>query len=544
MADLPLGLGFEGASAFGPIQRLAASARGLSGWQRHGVAAALGIVAAAALPPVDLVPVLVISFTGLVWLAEGCGRRRTAFGLGWSFGFGFFLAGLYWIAAALFVDIAAFWWLLPFAVAGLPAVLAIYAGLAMLAYHELRPRGVARALTLAACWTAAEWLRGHLLTGLPWNLVGYAWSGGFPGSTAFLQVTALIGIYGLSLLTVVAAALPASLGDRPHASAPRLQRIGPALAALALIALLGGGGWARLTAATADTVPGVVLRLVQPSIPETLKWDPGAREGNFQRLLALSAAPAEEPITDIVWPEAAATFLLDRDAAHRLAIAQVAPPGGLVITGTPRANPPPDPPRDYWNSLAAIDGDGAIVARFDKAHLVPFGEYVPFRNVLPIAKLTPGNVDFTAGPGPSTIDLPGLPPAGPAICYEIIFPHAVIDEQHRPRWMLNVTNDAWYGLTSGPFQHFAIARVRAVEEGLPLVRSANNGISGIFDAYGRVRARMGLDAVGVIDSRLPAALADSTPYARFGDWPFCAITLVFVMSAVRGARRPALTHAK
>jgi len=177
-----------------------------------------------------------------------------------------------------------------------------------------------------------------------------------------------------------------------------------------------------------------------------------------------------------------------------------------------------------WNSLEAVDSDGEIVARYDKAHLVPFGEYMPFRDVLPLQKITPGNLDYTAGPGPRTIELPGLPPFAPLICYEVIFPGAVVDQDHRPAWMLNVTNDAWYGRTSGPYQHFAIARTRAVEEGLPLVRVANNGISGVVDPVGRVVARINLDTVGYADLPLPAA-ARATLYARAGDWMFLALLL-------------------
>ncbi|MBV9521360.1 MAG: apolipoprotein N-acyltransferase, partial [Alphaproteobacteria bacterium] len=290
MPDLPLSLAFEARASFGPLQRLAAAMSDLTGWRRHGAAILLGALGAAALPPVDIVPLLILSFTGLVWLAEGCRRHRDAFALGWSFGFGLGIAGLYWIAAALFVDIAAFWWLLPFAVAGLPALLALYSGLAVLGYRAMRPRGIGRALALAACWAAAEWLRGHLLTGFPWNLAGYAWSGGFPGATMVLQITSVIGIYGLSLLTVAAAAAPASLGDPPLGPTSPAHRFGPPLAALLLVLALAGGGWVRLAGAATGSVPGVVLRLVQPSIPETLKWDPAARESNFQRLLALSAA--------------------------------------------------------------------------------------------------------------------------------------------------------------------------------------------------------------------------------------------------------------
>jgi apolipoprotein N-acyltransferase len=530
MADLPLSLGFQTSSALGPTQRFASWLGELVGWRRYLVAFLLGALAAAALPPVDIVPLLFLSFSGLVWLAGGCRRSREAFFLGWSFGFGFFVAGLYWIAVSMFTDIAAFWWALPFALGGLPALFAIYTGLALLAYRWVAPRGASRALVLAALWTAAEWLRGHLFTGLPWNLIGYVWSGGFPGATAVLQTTATTGIYGLSLLTVIAASLPASLGDPPIGTT-RVRRIAPAVVAALLLALLGGGGMLRLAGAQGGNVPNVVLRLVQPVIAQTLKWDPRVRESNFQRLLALSASPGADRVTDIIWPEAAATYFLDRDVQHRDAIAAVVPPGGLVITGTLRTDPPPEEPHHVWNSLVAINGKADIVAVYDKVHLVPFGEYMPLKSVLPLKKLTAGSIDLSAGAGLRTIALPGLPPAGPLICYEVIFPGDVVEPGQRPAWLINVTNDAWFGFSSGPFQHFAIARTRAVEEGLPLVRAANNGISGVIDPYGRVVRRLGLDDVGIVDSPLPTALPP-TPYSRLGDTIFLLLLVVCLIPGV------------
>jgi apolipoprotein N-acyltransferase len=284
-------------------------------------------------------------------------------------------------------------------------------------------------------------------------------------------------------------------------------------------------GALRLAGAAPGMVPDVRLRIVQPSIPQTLKWDPDAAQGNFRRHLALSAMPSTPPVTAVIWPEAAVPYILNRDPVARDWISSVVPPGGLLITGGPRAEPqPPAPFTQIWNSLYAIDGKGGIVATYDKAHLVPFGEYVPLRGILPIAKITPGMMDFSAGPGPRTLDLPHLPPVSTMICYEGIFPHQVVDEAHRPDWMLNVTNDAWYGFSSGPFQHFAITRTRAVEEGLPLVRAANNGISAVIDPYGRIVSRLGLDDVGVVDAPLPKPLA-ATFYARWGDWTVLAMGL-------------------
>jgi len=208
------------------------------------------------------------------------------------------------------------------------------------------------------------------------------------------------------------------------------------------------------------------------------------------------------------------------------------------LVGTVRTDPAPEQPRHVWNSLEAIDGNGRIVATYDKAHLVPFGEYVPLRSVLPINKITPGTTDFSAGDGRRTIAIPGVPPFSPLICYEAIFPGAVANEQERPQWLLNITNDAWYGYTSGPFQHLATARVRAIEEGLPLVRDGNNGISAVFDAYGREMQRRDLDAIGVLDAPLPRPLPP-TLYSRIADAGFGALlAALLALAAAQRSRRP------
>ena len=524
-----------GARTETPLCRLAQELAALSGWRRYGLGFVLGVLLAGALPPVDLTPLIFVAFPGLLWLDEGSAGPWASARLGYVFGLGFFVAGLYWIAAALFVDIARFWWALPFAVLGLPALMAIYPaaalGVTSLGTLSLRLPAGARICLFAVAWSAAEWARGHFLTGLPWNLVGYVWSGGFPGSLAVLQSVAWVGIYGLGFVTVLAAALAGLMGIsslRPMASA---RRAAPALGAALLILVPAASGALRLQLVPTGST-GTWLRLVQPSIPETMKWDPAAAEANFHRLIELSGGPAEHPLAAVLWPEAAATFLLERDDPHRAAIAAVAPKGGYVITGALRADPPPGPPTRIWNSIEAIDGEGAIRAHYDKAHLVPFGEYVPMGDVLPVKKITPGSIDLSAGPGPQTIALPGLPAFSPIICYEAIFPGAVVDDKARPAWILNVTNDAWYGRSSGPYQHFAIARTRAIEEGLPLVRVANNGISGVIDPAGRVVARTGLDSVGHADVPLPETAAP-TLYAAAGDWLFAALLLLGLVPILR-----------
>jgi apolipoprotein N-acyltransferase len=509
-----------------PIQRVALVTAGLEGWKRQFAAILLGALAAMALPPFDFAPALLISFPGLVWLEDGSGDARASLTLGWSFGFGFFVAGLYWIGAALLVDVSQFGWLLPFAVLGVPAGLAIFTALALLLSHvtcdRLKIGGTPRIIVLVMWWAIAEWMRGHVLTGFPWNLIGYAWAGDVPGGVYVLQAASAVGIYGLSLLTVLVAALPARFGDISG------NRKYAPYVALALLAALAGGGAVRLGHDDGAMVPGLAIRLVQPSIPQSLRNDPSEDVANFRRLLALTGSPAAVPAKLVVWPEGSAPPFLGRDEAARRAIAAALPRDGVALVGTVRTDPPPLQPEHVWNSLEAIDANANILASYDKSHLVPFGEYVPLRAILPINKITPGTIDFSAGPGPRTIRIPGVPPFSPLICYEAIFPGAVVDANDRPDWLLNITNDAWYGYTSGPFQHFAIARVRAVEEGLPLVRDGNNGISGVVDAYGRVDRKFALDGVGVLDVSLPAKLPP-TLYAQFGDWGFVALFAALVL---------------
>jgi apolipoprotein N-acyltransferase len=398
----------------------------------------------------------------------------------------------------------------------------------------LRLAPAARVFAFAVAWSLAEWARGHLFTGLPWNVIGYAWSGGFPGALSLLQVTASTGIYGLSFITALAAAALALLGVAQPWPRSLWSQSGPVVAAALILLVPAGFGTLRLENSP-TRLGDTVLRLVQPSIPQSLRWDQNAAEENFHRLLELSATGGDHPPAAVIWPEGAATFYLERDAAHREEAAKVAPHGGYLITGAIRADTATGQPTRYYNSIEAIDGSGDIRATYDKSHLVPFGEYMPLRWLLPIDFIA-GSNDLSAGPGPRTITLPGLPPFAAAVCYEAIFPHAVVDESHRPDWILNVTNDAWYGRSSGPYQHFAIARTRAVEEGLPLVRVGNNGISGVVDPEGRVVAHTTLDAIGYADVTLPDPRPE-TLYARAGDGIFAVLLVLGLIPAAWQARQ-------
>lgn len=512
--------------------------RALAGWRRYALALALGIISAAADAPFFIWPVLVPAFTGLVWLLDGSSNARrpgrAALALGWWFGFGQFVLGFYWIMLSLLTDPERFAWLVPFTLLGVPGGLAIFTAIATWLAWRLHARGALRIFVLAAAWTLLEILRGHVLTGFPWNLVGYVWA----DSPAMLQVASLTGAYGLTLWTVLVAAWPALIADTD--ALPK-RRVFSVLGVLILApALIWAGGEARLASlptAGTDAVPGIRLRLVQPAIAQQLKWLEDQRLANARTHLAMTVTPGFEQVTHVIWPETAMSYFLDHEPELRQAIAAVTPKGGAVLTGTLRAEPRTGTtPFRVWNSLQGIDPKGNVVVSFDKFHLVPFGEYVPLRWLLPIDKITPGMTDFSAGPGPRTLEVPGAPPVSPLICYEAIFPGAVTEDGKRPGWLLNVTNDAWFGESAGPYQHFFSARVRAVEEGLPLVRAANTGISAVIDPYGRIVGRLGLGQRGVLDAPLPAALAP-TLFSRTGSWPVIAIVLLILIASPALSRR-------
>jgi len=512
------------------IARLADAVARLRGWRRHGIACLLGAVAVLALPPVHAVPLLAVALVGLVWLLDGVERRlRGSFVVGWWFGLGYFVAGLYWIAHALLVDAARFGWMIPFAVVGLSAFLALFIGIVTLLAGALwRPGRPARVAVLAAVWVLGEWLRLWVATGFPWNMLATAWMPTLP----MLQITSVIGALGLSGVTVLALAAPAVLGDPVR---PRLKAMVLTGAAIVLLAPAGWGAW-RLATVDPGTVPDTRLRLVQPALTQAEKLDPSLREVNLLDHVVMSRRPGFDDLTAVIWPETASAFALNVDINRRLLAADGAPTGGILITGAPRLTPRGQTPLQAWNSLYALDAAGRIVALYDKFHLVPFGEYVPFGNLLPVDKVTPGRMDFSFGEGPRTLRIPGLPPVSPLICYEVIFPGQVVDASDRPAWMVNVTNDGWYGISSGPFQHFATARLRAVEEGLPLARVANTGISGMVDPLGRVAAQLNLGQRGILDTTLPAALPP-TPFARWGHLPALAVALALVVIVIATNRQ-------
>lgn len=519
MEQAAAALGLERRIASGPGRLGAWAGRisRLTGWRRRGMAALMGVVAALALPPIHLIPAVLVAFPALVWMLDGSRSRRAAFGAGWWFGLGHFTVGIYWIAHALLVEPEKFGWMIPFATLGLGGVLAVFSGVGTWAAHMTGVRGPGRIAMLAVGWTVMEWARSWVLTGFPWNPLGSVWD-----PLPVLQFGAVVGAFGLSMVTVLVAALPALLAD----AVGRRARLAIIALMVGLPLALGLWGQARLAAHAAGEVPGIRLRLVQAAINQSHKWREDLRQAHLDSYVELSRAPGFDKVTHVIWPETAAAYFLDMDYPHRARTALAAPPGGMVLTGAPRVSERGVEPFQVWNSLMAVTDTAGIAAIYDKVHLVPFGEYVPFRAVMP-KELNIGGTDFSPGPGLRTLNVPGLPPFSPLICYEAIFPGAVVGrDQKRPEWLLNITNDAWFGLSAGPYQHLAAARMRAIEEGLPLVRVANTGISAVFDGMGRETARLDLGERGVVDAALPASLGAVTPFGRFGNFTVLALGML------------------
>jgi apolipoprotein N-acyltransferase len=479
--------------------------RGLTGWRRLALAFGAGALSAFGFAPLNLFPVLLLGFAVLVLLLDGAKSLRAAFGCGWAFGFGQFLIGLHWIGYAFLIDPDAHLWQLPFAVTLLPAGLAFFAALACALAFYFWQDGPARLFIFAGFYAAFEWLRGHILTGFPWNLPAYGWG----ASLAVMQSMALIGAYGLSLLTVL---LGASLADFT-----RRQAFKTPAAMILLFLVIWAGGMARLTFHHTENVPEVRLRIVQPNVPQREKEQSRYDVRNWQRLVTLSNAPGNPTV--LIWPEAATPFLLfDREPAALDEVGLLTGSARTLITGATRAQRKGDS-LSIYNSLFIFPPKAAAPLVYDKFHLVPFGEYVPFAGVLNkigITKLTAGQEGFSSGDAPHTYQFAGAPAVTPLICYEIIFPADVTSSQ-RPGWFVNVTDDSWFGPWAGPHQHLLIARARAIEEALPVARAANTGISAVIDPYGRITAELALGKMGVLDARLPKAAPQST-YARYGDW--------------------------
>lgn len=496
------------------------------------LAFATGAMLALALPPLGWWPVIFISFpSALTVMRIGPARLGSAALTGFCFGFGYFAAALHWIGFAFLVDAKTYLWMMPFAVAGLAAFLALYWALAFAAAHWLKRRSIPLIVSLPLMLAMAEEARGYFFTGFPWAAPGLI----ADGMGGVLQLAGLIGMPGLTYWIVLWGMLPVLF-----------RRSGPILSArhgvAAVLLLLLPAGWLwgnwRLARLPSESVPGVSLLLVQPNVSQDDKWRSDNAAAIFNQLVSMSAQGEAAPRASlIVWPESAVPFLLDESSAGLKRIAEVLQPGQTLVTGAIRREKGAAPASDrYFTSILKIDDEGAVKDAYDKWRLVPGGEFLPlawaleplgFRKVVSLPE------SFSAGSGPASFDLGAAGRAGLLICYEAIFPHRLIESERRPQWLINVTNDGWFGRSVGPYQHLAQVRMRAVEQNLPVVRAANTGISAIIDGGGRYIARSRLGSAETVTGPLPKA-GPQTLFAAWGVlWALvAALMAVIILAAV------------
>jgi apolipoprotein N-acyltransferase len=483
-----------------------------TGKQRLVYAFLLGVHAVAGLAPLYWWPLFLISFAGLLVLLENPKSKKQLFWTGWSYGFGYFTFGLYWISFALHIDLAKWWWLIPFAAIGLPLVLSVYYGIAALcAWPERGHRG-RTILALVIGFSLIEYLRGYLFTGFPWNLPAYIWL-----DTALAMQMSLIGAYGLTFISFGLAAIL------------RLTLIRQSSAIIFIVllgALWGGGYFIQIDNMTQmqKTPTDTQVLLVQPNIPQIDKWNRDKFNDNFEKLIRLSSGYSENNKPDIIiWPETALTWPIQYLDEIKPRLNEIIAPEQILISGILDYGE-----NDFFNSLIVLDDQAQIIEQYNKFHLVPFGEYIPFRNYIsmgPIASALETTGDFSTGKGLSTLQGINELSFSPLICYEIIFPGKVYNTESRPNFIINVTNDGWYLNSAGPYQHLSISRARAIESGLPVIRVANTGISAVIDPNGRILTRIALSEEGATLAPLPSRVK-ATFYGRYKDLAFFSIAVI------------------
>lgn len=487
-----------------------------------------GSLAVTALPPYYFFPILFLSLSGLLLLVIKASTHRQAFNIGYAFGFGFFAFGLSWIGNALLIDAETFGCLYPVVFLACGAFFGLF--IALPCWLSSYCKNVyCTYVSLCSWWVIFEWLRSFILTGFPWNLLG--------SSLAFnlelIQLAAIGGTYLLSYLCLIICMAPA-LAISGHNCQSRLIAFGIILGSSVF---LYGYGLIHLQSRS-NAVSDIVVRLVQPSIPQNMKWDSESLENNFQQYINLSQQPGLDKVDFVIWGETASPFPLDLDNAHRQQIKAAIPHKGYLVTGLVRYEFDSYGNYQPLNSMFVLNDQAEIEDYYDKFHLVPFGEYIPLRQYLPswIRPITKVIGNFKSGIGPKKINIANYPAFGSLICYEVIFPHKIINKQNRPDWIINLTNDGWYGDSSGPHQHLVTTRLRAVEEGITIVRAANSGISAVVSPFGEAINSLPLNIKSTIDVKLPMQLQLVTPYSIAGNililfWCFFNIILAIYFSS-------------
>lgn len=527
-------------------------------WKRSGVAFVSGALGVTALPPFGWLPLFVAALCPLVWLLDATfacadlSRKasiRRVFSLGWFWGCGYFLAGLWWLGFAFLVDADVFAWVMPISIAGFCAFLAFFPGLGMVLAWSLWSRKNTRIFAFAFAFSVMEWLRGHILTGFPWNLPGMVLGQHVP----LMQVAALGGIYLMTFLVLLLFSAPATLLPIKGQSNKRFKRCYPTFMALLVFTVLAVWGGMRVPSSAVQPIMNMRFRIMQPNFPQDAQFNRYNAQAILTDYLNLSLkgeAVIPKEITHILWPETAFPFILDQEPEALNQIAHILPAETVLVTGAARMVPflPGEDDGNYYNSIAIVDSMGTVTWPYDKMHLVPFGEYIPsffdkLINSLGLRKFVdiPGNYDVPDKRKPVVLPYFGFVVG--TICYEAIFssdilPSSDVKKHFSPLFILNVTNDGWFGNSPGPYQHFAQSRLRAVEEGLSFVRAANTGISAVVDPYGRIIASAPLGVKTVFDSDIPVALPYKTFFARFRDIPFFVCLLFSLLIGFRGRFLP------
>lgn len=485
-----------------------------------------GLVSATAMAPIYAIPVLFLTIPLYFFLLNKAYTTQAIFWRAWIFNFGYFVAGLYWVAAALFVDIANNWWAIPFAVAGLPFLMSFYPAVAAALWHRLAWKNTPRLIAFVVLWGLAEWVRGWAFTGFPWNLWGYTWT----PLLAVLQGASLVGLYGMTFMTLLLCFVPIIWAQRQKGATV----FGFVVAFL--FAVMCAWGMGRLHHAATPESGAPLIRIVQPDIKQEAKWDAEKVRDNLIKTWSLTIKDTGRTPDIIVWPETTITLLNTYDVRlHEENVRNMIPPKGVLIAGIFDASLDDQGEPRFYNAVGMYDASGKRLDSYNKSHLVPFGEFLPYQDLWPVRPVAFRNGGITRGNGVDTINDRVLP-YSPLICYEILFPGRVVRKDKRPSWILNVTNDAWYGNTSGPYQHLGITQARAVEEGLPVVRAANTGISAIIDPMGRIVTSLALNEQGVLEHPLPPALKP-TLFARYGNNIFFALLGLFAFIAFVWQRR-------
>ena len=501
-------------------------------WHRALIVFFSGAACSIALPPYNLWLLFFAGFTTFYMTLRTAETPKRSFVFGCLFGFGYFLFGLNWIGNALLVEGNEFWWVWPLAFIALPVALSVFTGVSAVTAYLFSYKFKAPLFpTLCFLIALAEFLRGHLFTGFPWNLFGYIWS----DNLLIAQSASVIGPYGLTLLTLLWASLPISILLKRYDVKTTILTIASIIITLAF-------GAFQLSK-TVEHNPNFQVQIVQPNVLQKDKWDNTKIGENFNKHVNLSERQegSKNLPTAIIWPETALHPILMRTSAAQERLTDILeqhPENSFLLTGSLSSRRDSSGSVRYFNNITAVTQDDDLWPLYSKSHLVPFGEYIPFQNIIPLKTITQFS-GFERGDGPTTIGLKNFPSFSPFICYETIFSQKVVNNSIRPEWLLNATNDGWYGNSPGPYQHFSQSRMRAIEQGLTLVRAANTGVSGIIDPYGRSIATHDLQTQGLIVSTLPKA-APPTIYSQYKEnifWLLMIGILACILYSMRTRRQ-------